>query len=173
MMRLALTVLLMEVCGIASSYAQTPSFLDGFTLRLAKAPDAKDASKPAMFGYQRNDGGKSDYITQGALKADYDFAEINTFSPNISWNHNSLATTPTDTWSAALAMRHAFVLNPALDTIVLSESLSAQHDAAKSSRSSIAKVSLNWYGWPEWKKVGTPDYAAIRPTATLFAKHVS
>jgi len=167
-----LAMLLLVV--VPAAHAQS-SILDSFTLRLAKTPDLKDTEKPATVGFQRNDGGKNEYITQGAFKLDFDFGAANatTFSPNISWNHNTLASTPTNNWSVALGLKHRIVANEKLDTWVFSGSLGGQEDTTKSSTSTVAKASLNWFGWPEWKRAGSLDYWAIRPTLTVFSKHVS
>src|SRR5664279_1929749 len=122
------------------SWAQDNPF-DSLTVRLAKTPDAKDANKPAILGYQRDDGGKTDYVTQGAIKANRDFCENNacTLSPSASWNHNSVATSPTDNWSLGLDLKRRWVVNPAIDALVLSGGLSRQRDATKSSNSGVTK----------------------------------
>jgi len=155
------------------SHAQASS-LDDFTLRLAKTADNKDAEKPAILGYQRNDGGVSNYMTEGALKADYDFGQGNsaTFTPSAAWNHNTLSTTSTNNWSYGLGLTDRSIVTKSGDALVYSGSLSQQRDMTKDSNASIVKAGATWYGWPEWKKEGAPDYAAIRPTITLFTKHV-
>lgn len=156
------------------SWAENNLF-DSFSVRLAKSPDTKDAAKPALLGYQRNDGGKSDYITQGAIKAGEDFCQYNacSLSPNASWNHNSLASTPTNNWAVGLDLKRRWVVNAHADALVASAGFSQQRDETKSSNAGIVKAALTWYGWPEWKQAGFLDYIALRPTFTVFDKHVT
>lgn len=165
---------LLALAALLPAHAQV-ALPSGFAVRLVKSPDTRDADKPATLGYQRNDGGKHDYITQGAVKFDQDFGEnnVSTFSPSLAWNHNTLAAQATDTWSATLAVKRRFVVSADLDTLVLGASVAGQHDQSKSSTSTVTKLTANWYGWPEWQRKGTPDFAALRPTLTLFTKHVS
>lgn len=163
--------------GVASALLAAPvtaSADNNLAVRLAKTPDASDADKPATLAYQHNDGGKSDYVTEGAVKVDLDFGKDNdsTFSPAVSWNHNTLASTVTDNWAYSGSLLRRLRVGED-DYLQLLGSLGEQRDATKSSNATTVKLGMTWFGWPEWKRLGTTDEATLRPTITAFTKHVS
>ncbi len=145
-----------------------------FAFRLVKTPDASDSSKPATLAYQHDDGGKSDYVTEGAVKVDKDFGPGNryTFSPSVSWNHNTLASTVTDNWSYTAGLVHQVPVGQE-SNLTFSGSVGEQRDATKSSNATVVKLGASWIGWPRWKREGTTDFAELVPTLTAFTTHVS
>lgn len=160
--------------------ACVPAFADdnGPTLRLAKAPDLKDSTSPATFGYLRNDGGKTDYVTEGAFTGTWLLGSLNNaaLTPSVSWNRNTLASTPSDNWSAGLAFNYLMVVPSNNAGFLFSTNASRLQDLTKSSDASVLKLSVTGNklvnGFTYWKFEGTPNEAEILPTLTLFSKHV-
>ena len=163
-----------------SSVAQLTA-VDPPTLRLVKSPDAKDVSKPATLGYQHNDGSKSDYFTEGAVKVDLDFGanKLNTLSPSVSWNHNTLATTPTNNWAGNLGLISRWLYQPAgaknsLDAVNFSASVGQLRDVTKTSNATTLKAGATLYSHHfEIEPNGTTHYGYLRPTVSVFEKHVT
>ncbi|HEY9026503.1 MAG TPA: hypothetical protein VIP05_19570 [Burkholderiaceae bacterium] len=146
------------------------------TIRLVKAPDTKDVSKPAILGYQHNDGGKTEYFTEGAVKADWDFAAgVDTLSPSFSWNHNTLSATPTNNWGANLGLVSRWLYAAqGLDAVNFSVTAGQLRDVTKTSSATTVKGGATWYTRHlEVPPAGTTHYANLRPTITIFSKHVS
>lgn len=149
--------------------------ISDFTFRLAKAPDSKDSNKPATLAIQRSDGGQSDYITQGAVKGNNDFGPDNssTFSPNLSWNHNSLASMPTDNWNLGANLLHKYVYSDRLERIDFDLSIKWMRDITKSSNSTPVKLDVTWYTkYLESKPWDPLSNYTLRPTLSVFWQDV-
>jgi hypothetical protein len=174
----ATTLIFVSLVGCSCVEASENTGDSSFKLRLAKAPDTSDSNSPATLGYQHSDNGKNDYVTQGAIIWNNYPDDITTIAPALSWNHNTLASTPTDTWKASVGLSKLWFYNcPTcdhnLDRIKWAGSLAQQRDVIKSSNSTTVRLDATWFtNMLVMPPAGTLNFAALRPTMTLFSKRV-
>jgi hypothetical protein len=150
------------------------------TFRLVKDADSKDANNPATFAYQRSDGGKADYVTEGAIKVDMDFLKYNDLvvTPDVSWNHNTLSRSPTDNWNAGGDFRYRYMYNATADRyttdrLELDLGVKQQQDLIKSTNSRPVKLDLTWYTHYLQTEPWNPNYNwTVRPTVSVFRSDV-
>lgn len=163
------------VLCIVFAFVSSPTTCAADTFRLVKDSDSKDASSPATFLYQRSDGGKADYVTEGAITFELDFLKYNELvvTPDVSWNHNTLSRSPTDNWDAGGDFRYRYLYSDTLDRLEFDLGVKQQLDLIKHSNSRPIKLDLTWYTHHLQTEPWNPNYNwTIRPTISLFRSDV-
>jgi hypothetical protein len=118
-------------------------------------------------------------VTEGAIKGSHDFTvgggdvDSWTVSPDLSWNHNTIATTPTDNWNVGSNLVHRFVYSDRLERVDFDASLKWQEDLAKSANSVPVKLDATWYTkWLESVPWDDRRNWSVRPTVSIFWQDV-
>lgn len=145
------------------------------SVRLAKAADDTDANKPATLSVQRNDGGETSYVTEGALKGSYDFGKLNeqTASAFASWNHNTLSANPTRTASWGARHLYRLVYSERNDSLRFDSSIGQQRDIIKDSNAIPVTINASWYPHALLEPTkDRPVWATARATVGAFWKDV-